>query len=123
MAPATVQRIRNARVLTFADVLELVKKGVPDDKIVAYLRATRAPYAYTTAQVNALVDAGAGSTLVNYVDRKAGDFLIDAQNEPQQQDLLANAKLQKELWNDPYFVDEDYWGPPPFGFAWPGIWY
>lgn len=123
VAPATLQRIKAARVLTFGDVLELVKKGVPGDKIVAYLKATRAPYAYSQNQVNTLVDAGADSTLVNYVGHAAGDLLIDSQNEPQQQQVLRDAKWQKEMWNDPYFTDDEFWGPPPFGFGWPGIWY
>lgn len=123
VAPTTMKRIEAARVLTFADVLELVKKGVPGDKIVAYMKATRAPYAYSQEQVNALVDAGADSTLVNYVGRAAGDLMIDSQNEPQQQRILRDAKWQRKLWNDPYFADEEFWGPPPFGFGWPAIWY
>ncbi len=56
------------------DVLELVRKGVPGGKIVAYLRSTRASYNYTQAQINTLLNAGADSTLVNYVGRGAGDF-------------------------------------------------
>jgi len=123
VAPTTMQRIKAARVLTFADVLELVKKGVPGDKIVAYMKATRAPYNYTQSQVNALVAAGADSTLVNYVDRAAGDFLIDAQNAAQQERIVQDQKWEREAWRNPYFADMAYWGPPPFAFGWPAVWY
>jgi len=123
VAPATVQRIQAGRVLAFADVLELVRKGVPGGKIVAYLRSTRAPYNYTQAQVNTLLNAGADSTLINYVGRSVGDFLIDAQNEQSQEELRQNAKWQKEAWRDPYFNDPDYWGVAPFPYAFPVGWY
>lgn len=123
VAPATLQRIQSGRVLTFADVLELVQKGVPGEKIVAYLKSTRAPYNYTQKQVNTLTDAGADSTLINYVGRSVGDFMVDAQDAQQQQQLRQNAKWEKAAWNDPYFTDPAYWGPAPFPYMWPGGWY
>lgn len=123
VAPETMKRLSNARVLTFADVLEMVKKGVPGEKITAYLKSTRAPYNYSQARINQLVDAGADNVLINYVGRSQGDFLLDAQNEPKQQQVLADAKLSKEFWNDPYFGDPGYWGAVPFGYVWPPMWY
>ncbi len=123
VAPATLDRIANARVLGFEDVLELVRRGVPGDRIVAYLRSTRAPYNFTQPQINALVRAGADSTLVNFVGRDAGDFLIDAQNENQQARLLRDARFRRELWQDPYFTDPTYAGAPPFDYVWPALWY
>lgn len=123
VAPATLQRIRAGRVLSFGDVLELVKRGVPGDKIVAYLRSTRAPYNFTQAQINGLLNAGADSTLINYVGRSAGDFLVDAQDAQQQAELRQNAKWQKESWNNPYFTDPGFWGPAPFPYAFPGEFY
>lgn len=123
VAPSTFARIQGGRVLTFADVLELVQRGVPGDQIVAYLRSTRAPYNFSQPQLDALLAAGADSTLINYVGRAAGDFLIDAQNAPQQAALRRDAKIDKELWRDPYFTDPGYWGPAPFPYAFPGEWY
>lgn len=123
LAPATLQRIEAGRVLTFADVLELVKKGVPGSEIVAYMKSTRAPYNFTQQQLDTLTAAGADSTLYNFVGRSLGDFMIDAQDEAQQQQLRQNAKWKKEMWNDPYFTDPGYWGPAPFPFMWPGGWY
>jgi hypothetical protein len=123
VAPATLQRIEAGRVLSFGDVMELVKKGVPGEKIVAYLKSTRAPYNFTQQQVNALMNAGADSTLVNYVGRSVGDFMIDAQDAQQQQQLRRNAKWDKEAWRDPYFTNPGYWGPAPFPYVWPGGWY
>jgi len=123
VAPTTLHRIQAGRVLAFADVLELVKKGVPGGKIVAYLKSTRAPYNYTQAQVNTLTNAGADSTLINYVGRSIGDFMVDAKDAQQQQQLRRNAKWDKAAWNDPYFTDPGYWGPAPFPYMWPGGWY
>lgn len=123
VAPATLQRIQGGRVLSFADVMELVKRGVPGSEIVAYLKSTRAPYNFTQTQVNALTDAGADSTLINFVGRSVGDFMIDAQNAPQQEQLRRNAKWDKAVWNDPYFNDPAYWGPAPFPYAFPFGWY
>jgi len=123
VAPATLSRIEAGRVLGFADVLELVRKGVPGTEIVAYLQSTRAPYNYTQKQINTLTNAGADSTLINYVGRSIGDFMIDAQDAQQQQQLRRNAKWQKEMWDDPYFNDPDYMGPAPFPYMWPGGWY
>jgi len=123
VSPSTLKRIQAGRVLTFADVLGLVQRGVPGEKIVAYLRSTRAPYNYTQAQINTLLNAGADSTLINYVGRSVGDFLIDAQNEQSQEELRQNAKWQKEAWRDPYFNDPEYWGVAPFPYAFPVGWY
>ncbi|MDD5201113.1 MAG: hypothetical protein PHC88_15080 [Terrimicrobiaceae bacterium] len=123
VAPATLQRIEAGRVLAYSDVLELVQRGVPGNKIVAYLRSTRAPYNYTQKQVNALLAAGADSTLINYVGRSQGDFLIDAQDAQGQAELRQNAKWKKEAWRDPYFNDPAYWGVAPFPYAYPGEWY
>jgi hypothetical protein len=123
VSPATLQRIEAGRVLAFSDVLELVKCGVPGSEIVAYLKSTRAPCNYTQKQVNTLMDAGADSTLYNYVGRSIGDFMLDAQDAQQQAELRKNAKWRKEMWNDPYFTDPDYMGPAPFPYMWPGGWY
>jgi hypothetical protein len=123
VAPATLKRVETGRVLSFADVLELVKRDVPGSEIVAYLQSTRASYNYTQKQVNTLMNAGADSTLVNYVGRSDGDFLIDAQNAQQQAQVRQNYKFDKQLWKDPYFIDPDFAGPAPFPYMYPAGWY
>ncbi len=123
VTPATFARIQGGRVLTYGDVLELVKREIPGDEIVAYLRSTKAPYNYTQPQIDGLLAAGADSTLINYVGRSEGDFLIDAQNEPQQAALRRQAKFDKQVWQDPYFTDPGYWGAAPFPYMFPGGWY
>lgn len=115
------QKMKNARVLAFADVLAMVRAGVPGSKIVAYLKATRAPYSYTSAQIQLLQHAGADSTLINYVGRAAGDFLIDAQNEVAQEQMVQSAKIDRSYWNNPYFMDPGFAGDVPFEFGWPGM--
>jgi hypothetical protein len=64
---STVKRIDHGRVLDFSDILALAKAGVSDRAAVAYLKSTRAKYSLTTAQLERLSDAGAGSALVNYL--------------------------------------------------------
>jgi len=118
----TVQRVRNGRVLAFSDVLALVESGISGGKIVAYLRATRAPYNFTNTQVRTLARAGADSTLVNFVGRSRGDFLIDARNAAAQDRLLANTRINQSFWNAPYFQNPNYRGPAPFEFIWPAFW-
>lgn len=122
VSPATVARIENERVLTFDEILEMVKKGVPGSQIVAYLKSTRANYSMGNRKIQRLVAAGADSTLVNYLGRSQGDFLIDAQNAAAQNRLVQNAKWQQEMWNNPYFMDPEFDGDVPFEFGWPAIW-
>lgn len=116
------KKMARARPLAFADVLGMVKSGVPGGKIVAYMRATRAPYSYTSAQIQTLQQAGADSTLINYVGRGAGDFLIDAQNAVAQEQMVQSAKIDRSYWNNPYFMDPGFMGDVPFEFGWPGVW-
>jgi hypothetical protein len=118
----TYARISAGQVLSFSQVLDLVRAGVPDAQIVAYLRATRAPYNFTQAQIQRLTQAGADSTLINYVGRSKGDFLIDAQNAAAQDQLVQNAQIDQSFWDDPYFNDPTWMGDAPFGFGWPMVW-
>jgi hypothetical protein len=122
VSPATVSRVGNERVLTFAEIREMVVKGVPGSQIVAYLKSTRANYSMSNQQIQSLVAAGADSTLVNYLGRGEGDFLIDAQNSAAQNQLVQNAKWEREMWNNPYFMDPAFDGDVPFEFGWPAIW-
>ncbi|MFM8983340.1 MAG: hypothetical protein ACKOLA_10620, partial [Spartobacteria bacterium] len=89
----TVKRIQHGRVLDFDDILALVKANVSDKGVVAYLKSTHAPYRFTTAQLEQLSDAGAGSTLVNYLGQSIGYYEATKRNQ------LGGSKWD----NDPYF--------------------
>lgn len=111
VAPATYARIAHGRVLGYGDIKDLAARGVPGKMIVPYLKATKTPYNFTTAQINALVDAGADDALVNYLGKAKGIYLEDAGNIPSSTGGL-----------HPYWSDPGYAGPVPFDFAYPDAW-
>lgn len=111
VAPATYARIAHGRVLGFDDIKDLAVRGVPGKMLVPYLKATKTPYNLTKAQINALVDAGADDTLVNYLGKAQGIYLQDAGNIPSSTGGL-----------HPYWSDPGYAGAVPFDFAYPGMW-
>jgi hypothetical protein len=98
-------------VLGYSDIKDLAARGIPGKMIVPYLKATKTPYNFTTAQINALVDAGADDTLVNYLGKAKGIYLEDAGNIPSSTGGL-----------HPYWSDPGYAGPVPFDFGYPGVW-
>jgi hypothetical protein len=108
----TVSRIQAGRILDFDDILALFKAGVSDKAVVTYLKSTRAPYQFTTTQLEQLSDAGAGSTLVNYLGQSIGYYEATKRNQ------LGGSKWD----NNPYFTDPFFWGPAPFDYAFPGEW-
>lgn len=108
----TIKRISAGRVLDFDDILSLVQANVSDTGIVSYLKSTRAPYKFTTAQLQQLSDAGAGSDLVNYLGESVGYFEATKANQ------LGGSKWD----NNPYFNDPLFWGAAPFPYAFPGEW-
>ena len=111
VAPATYARIAHGRVLGYDDIRNLAVKGVPGKMVVPYLKATKTPYNFTSQQINGLVDAGADSTLVNYLGKAKGIYLEDAGNIPSSTGGL-----------HPYWSDPGYAGAVPFGFAYPDAW-
>jgi hypothetical protein len=111
VAPATYARIAHGRVLGYSDIKNLAARGIPGKMIVPYLKATKTPYSFSTAQINALVDAGADDTLVNYLGKAKGIYLEDAGNIPSSTGGL-----------HPYWSDPGYAGAAPFGFAYPDAW-
>lgn len=111
VAPPTYARIAHGLVLGYSDLMDLVQKGIPGSMIVPYLKATRTPYDFSTKQINGLVNAGADSTLVNYLGKAKGIYLQDAMNVPSTRPGL-----------HPYWSDPGYAGPAPFAFAYPGEW-
>lgn len=112
--PATYAKIANHRVLTYSDILGLVKKSVPSQVILTYLQSTKAPYTLTDAQLNKLVDAGATADLVNYLGKSVGFFEAAERNQ------TGGAGKWR---NNPFFYDPYYMGEPPFVWGWPGEWY
>ncbi len=111
---ATYTKIENHRVLTFGDILGLLKKNVPSPVILTYIKSTKAPYTLTNAQLQKLIVAGASGDLVNYLGRSVGFF------EATERSQTGGAGKWK---NDPFFNDPFYMGEPPFVYVWPGEWY
>ncbi len=110
----TYNKIANHRVLSYSDILGLVKKGVPSPVIQTYLQSTHAPYTLTDNQLNALVDAGASADLANYLGKSVGFF------EATERSQTGGAGKWR---NNPFFNDPYYLGEPPFIGGFPGEWY
>ena len=109
---STQKRVQAGRVLDFDDILSLAKAGVSDKAIVAYLKSTKAPYRFTTAQLEQLTNAGAGSDLVNYLGQSIGYYEASKRNQ------LGGSKWDSH----PYFNDPFFWGAAPFDYGFPGEW-
>jgi hypothetical protein len=110
--PGTYARLSHGRVLTYDDIYELVTEGVPGTKIVDYLKATRAPYVFSRAQVNRLAAAGADQALVQ--------FLLSPPSKPNTEgfdNATTQAFLNSPYWRDPYYMDA-----APTQFYFPPSW-
>lgn len=110
--PGTYARISHGRVLTYDDIANLVARGVPGDKIVDYLKATRAPYVFTPAQVNRLAAAGAGPVLTSFLRNPPTKPNTDGFDNPTTQ-----AFLNSPYWRNPYYME-----PGPAQFMFPQSW-
>ena len=109
---STQKRVQAGRVLDFDDIMSLAKSGVSDKAIVAYLKSTKAPYKFTTAQLEQLSNAGVGSTLVNYLGQSVGYYEASTRNQ-----------LGGNKWDShPYFNDPFFWGDAPFDYDFPDEW-
>jgi hypothetical protein len=109
----TLVKISRHRVLGYDDILNLVQKRVAGPVIVSYLQSTKAPYAFSSAQIERLIDAGASPDLVNYLGKSTGFF------EASERDQTGGAGKWKA---NPYFADPYYLGAPPFPYAFPMEW-
>lgn len=108
----TLSRIKAGRVLGFSDILILVNHHISDKAIVSYLKSTHAPYRFTTAQLEQLSSAGAGSSLVNYLGSSIGFY-----------EATKAKQVGGNKWdNHPYFNDPAYWGEAPFDYGFPMEW-
>lgn len=110
--PGTYARISHGRVLTYDDIYDLVSKNIQGDKIVDYLKATRAPYVFTTAQVNRLAAAGADPSLTAFLRNPPTKPNTEGFDNPTTQ-----AFLNSPYWRDPYYMDAS-----PMDFAFPESW-
>lgn len=110
----TYAKIANKRVLSYDDILGLVKKQVPSQVILTYIKSTHAPYNLTNDQLNTLLNAGASADLMNYLGKSQGFF------EATQRSQTGNSGAWK---NDPYFNNPYYMGPAPFWYMWPPEWF
>ncbi|MEI6536307.1 MAG: hypothetical protein WCN98_13250 [Verrucomicrobiaceae bacterium] len=117
VAPSTVALIAGGRVLGYADLKNLVAKGIPGSMIVPYLKATRTPYDYSTKDINGLINAGADDVLVNYLGKAKGIYLEDENDAPTSADGNDGGS------SHPYFSDPGYVGAAPFAFGYPDAWY
>lgn len=111
--PGTYARLSHGRMLTYDDVYELVTEGVPGDKIVDYLKATRAPYVFTPAQINRLASAGADASLLSFLRNPPTKPNTDGFDNPTTQ-----AFLNSPYWRDPYYM-----GGSPMDFEFPNSWH
>ena len=111
--PGTYARLSHGRMLTYDDVYELVTEGVPGDKIVDYLKATRAPYVFTPAQINRLAAAGADASLLSFLRKPPTKPNTDGFDNPTTQ-----AFLNSPYWRDPYYM-----GGSPMDFEFPNSWH
>lgn len=98
--PGTYTRISHGRILTYDDINNLVRKGVPGEKIVDYLKATRAPYVFSMAQINRLESAGADAALVKFLETPPTKPNTSGFDNPTTQ-----AFLNSPYWRDPYYMD------------------
>ena len=111
--PATMKRIEAGRVLSYDDILGLVKTHIPNRIIISYLGSTHAPYRFTDKQLGHLSDAGAGASLINYLGKSVGYF-----------EATRRAQTGGSKWDKhPYFNAPGYWGVAPFPYAFPAEWY
>lgn len=110
--PGTYTRVSHGRVLTYDDIYELVKKGIPGDKITDYLKATRAPYVFSMTQINRLKAAGAGPVLVKFLETPPTKPVTQGFDN-----ATTQAFLKSPYWSDPYYMDDS-----PFEFYFPQSW-
>ena len=111
--PETMNRIEAGRVLSYGDIVGLVKTHIPNRIIISYLQSTHAPYRFTDKQLGHLSDVGAGPSLVNYLGKSVGYF-----------EATRRAQTGGKKWaGHPYFNDPGYWGMAPFPYAFPAEWY
>src|SRR5688500_17026766 len=64
---SVVEKTQRGAQLTFADIQDLARHGVPDDVTLAYLRSTGMGYHLTTDDFDRLRTAGVSDRVLNYL--------------------------------------------------------
>ena len=74
VGPATIVKMQNGDALNYDDILNLVRRDVPSQKIIGYLQSTGRVYNFGPVQLKALAQAGAPSQLINYLQETQGFY-------------------------------------------------
>lgn len=64
---AVVDKLERGQSLTFYDIEDLGRRGVPDRVILSHLRRRSDTYRLNAAQVSRLREAGVGDPVINYL--------------------------------------------------------
>ena len=99
----TLARVAAGRVIGVQDIHNLLRSGLPNEEIIAYLKATKTPYSLNATQLSALRRSGADGNLIAYLEKANG---------------MHSSGRGNELMH-PYYNEPQYSGPPPFRFVWP----
>jgi hypothetical protein len=71
---STTSKVKQGWALDYADIVNLVQKGVPTHTIISYLQSTEKVYNLTNAQFQGLENAGATTQLLNYLRETQGFY-------------------------------------------------
>jgi hypothetical protein len=74
VAADTVAKMSAAEKLGFGDILNLVRKGVPSQTIIAYLNSTKGTMPFSAAQRDELKAAGADEPLLAFLSEERGFY-------------------------------------------------
>lgn len=102
VAVITTSKMSDAQALDYADIQNLVSKHVPDQTIVAYLTSTRRTYNFSNQELSALKAAGAGSTLINYLDESGGFYGV----RPKVSQVIPNGESKPQYYNTRGYQDQ-----------------
>jgi hypothetical protein len=116
VSSSTSAKMANGQVLSYDDILGLVRKDVPSTMIVGYLNSTRKVYSLSFAQLQTLKAAGANPQLLNYLTETQGFY---GHTSPAQQNRLSGEQ-KRAYFNSPTYQDQQ-----PFAYNPPVIddWY
>lgn len=114
--PSVAAKMNDGQVLSYGDIMDLVKKDVPASMIVGYLNSTRKVYDFSYAQLQSLKAAGATPQLLNYLTETQGFY----GNNSQHQTARLKGEQKRAYFNSPGYQDQQ-----PFGYNPPVIddWY
>lgn len=71
MSPRTLQRIQKKESLTISDIIKLCQSGVPDRRVIEYIRLTHSTYPLTRMQERRLIENGVSQTVLSAMERRS----------------------------------------------------